>query len=116
MINPGFTKLQSYPFERLAQLIQGITPSTSKLPITLSIGEPKHTTPRFIIEAASNHLQEGLSIYPATRGATNLRKTIASWLAQRFHLPIETIDPERHAIFYLSMELVKRSLQLLTAL
>ncbi|BAW80658.1 succinyldiaminopimelate transaminase [Candidatus Nitrosoglobus terrae] len=67
MINPRFTKLQSYPFERLAQLIQGITPSASKSPITLSISELKHATLSFIIETAISHLQEGLSIYPTTR-------------------------------------------------
>lgn len=97
MINPDLNKLQPYPFERLAQLIQGTIPPPSKSPIALSIGEPKHTTPGFIIEAAISHLH-GLSTYPTTRGLGIFRETIATWLAQRFHLPTGIIDPERHIL------------------
>jgi N-succinyldiaminopimelate aminotransferase len=97
MINPGLTELQPYPFERLTQLIKGIVPPPSKSPIIFSIGEPKHATPNFIIEAAISHLQ-GLSTYPTTRGTAAFREATASWLAQRFHLPTEVIDPERHIL------------------
>lgn len=97
MLNPDLNKLQPYPFERLARLIQGIIPPPSKSPIALSIGEPKHTTPDFIIEAAISHLH-GLSTYPTTRGMGIFRETIATWLAQRFHLPTGMIDPEHHIL------------------
>ena len=47
-MNPNLTLLHPYPFEKLAQLKNGITPPADKSPITLSIGEPAHETPQFI--------------------------------------------------------------------
>lgn len=96
-MNPALTKLYSYPFERLAQLIEGLTPAPGKSPIALSIGEPKHPTPGFIVEAASNHLQ-GLGAYPTTRGTAALREAIAVWLVRRFQIPAGAIDPDRHVL------------------
>jgi N-succinyldiaminopimelate aminotransferase len=96
-MNPNLSKLSLYPFERLAQLIKGIVPPPSKSPIVLSIGEPKHTTPEFIVEAAISHLH-GLATYPATRGTEALREAIATWLTQRFHLPAGAIDSEYHIL------------------
>lgn len=97
MINPNLSRLQPYPFERLAQLIKGITPPPLKSPLALSIGEPKHATPGFIVEAVISHLHS-LATYPTTRGITALRDTIAAWLTRRFHLPAEAVDSERHIL------------------
>lgn len=77
--------------------MEGMTPAPGKPPIALSIGEPKHPTPGFIVEAASSHLQ-GLSAYPMTRGTAALREAIAAWLVRRFQIPAEAIDPDRHIL------------------
>jgi N-succinyldiaminopimelate aminotransferase len=116
-MNPDLERLQPYPFERLAQLTAGIVPPAELVPISLSIGEPKHPTPGFITEAVITHLH-GLSNYPLTRGRAELRAAITAWLTRRFALPEASIDPERHvlpvngtreALFAIAQCLVDRS-------
>ena len=60
-MNPYITRLQPYPFERLATLISGIEPPTGKAPIPLFIGEPRHPPPAFIIEALARYTPDGLA-------------------------------------------------------
>jgi len=96
-MNPDLDRLQPYPFEKLAALKKGISPSMALEHIALSIGEPKHPTPGFITEAVLAHLH-GLSGYPTTKGTLELRQAIAHWLTQRFNLPVQTIDPETQVL------------------
>ena len=96
-MNPDLAKLQPYPFEKLNQLKAGVSVATPAAHIALSIGEPKHPTPPFIIDTLTRELS-GLSAYPATKGALPLRTTIAEWLTRRFQLPAASIDPERHVL------------------
>jgi len=96
-MNPNLSQLQPYPFERLAKLFEGLTPPAALQPISLSIGEPQHATPGFIIEEVITHLH-GLSRYPVTRGMPELRSAIADWLVQRFELPENSVDPERQVL------------------
>jgi N-succinyldiaminopimelate aminotransferase len=96
-MNPNLSRLQPYPFERMAKLHAGVTPPAQLAPIRLSIGEPKHPTPGFISEALIEHLH-GLSLYPATRGSVQLRETIANWLGARFTLPAGSLDPDRQVL------------------
>jgi len=92
-MTPGLTSLQPYPFERLAQLKQGLTPPAGKAHIAMSIGEPGHPTPHFIQEALLAHLH-GLGVYPNTKGLPELRAAIGNWLARRFNMPAAAINPE----------------------
>ena len=96
-MNPDLHRLHPYPFEKLAALKAGLTPPVDKLPIALSIGEPKHATPAFILAEINAHLPL-LSQYPLTKGTAVLRETIAHWLKKRFSLPVGSIDPERHVL------------------
>lgn len=96
-MNPLLDKLQPYPFEKLSQLKHGLNPPEALKPIALSIGEPKHATPRFIRDAFVTHL-DGLTQYPATKGISKLRVTIASWLQRRFNLPDAAVDPEKQVL------------------
>ncbi|PKM10239.1 MAG: succinyldiaminopimelate transaminase [Gammaproteobacteria bacterium HGW-Gammaproteobacteria-3] len=96
-MNPNIGHLHSYPFARLAQLKQGLTPPADKSPITLSIGEPQQATPALIQEALLSSLQ-GLSNYPTTKGLTEFRQTIADWLSRRFKLTPDAIDPETQVL------------------
>ena len=51
-MNPKLGLLHPYPFEKLRALLANAeTPPAGLKPISLSIGEPKHPTPAFIIEA-----------------------------------------------------------------
>ncbi|MDH3561173.1 MAG: succinyldiaminopimelate transaminase [Gammaproteobacteria bacterium] len=96
-MNPDLSRLQPYPFERLAQLYAGVKVPGDLAPIALSIGEPTHATPAFITEEVITHLH-GLSNYPTTRGIPALRAVIAAWLTRRFELPGDSLDPERHIL------------------
>lgn len=94
-MNPHLNQLQPYPFQKLRQLMEGITHTAALKPIHLQIGEPKHATPDFIRQAIIDHL-DGLSMYPTTLGAPALRNSIASWLKRRCDSP--EINPETEVI------------------
>jgi N-succinyldiaminopimelate aminotransferase len=96
-MNSRLASLQRYPFERLATLIQGITPPANKPPIKLSMGEPQHAAPAFVLEALTQNLK-GLSNYPTTKGSPALRKAIADWATKRFKLDKMKLDLERHVL------------------
>ena len=96
-MNTDLHKLQPYPFEKLRQLKKGCQPPAALDHIALSIGEPKHPTPAFITEAVLSHLH-GLSAYPLTKGAPELRQAICDWLTHRFKLPTGSLDAEHHVL------------------
>ncbi len=99
-MNPDLGRLQSYPFEKLALLKQGIEPPRGRDHLALYIGEPRHPTPTLITEALIAHLHQ-LAVYPTTRGLPALRESIAGWLTRRFRLAPAGdlgIDPERQIL------------------
>jgi len=96
-VNPNFHHLQPYPFEKLNALFSQNTttnPSKERL-IRLSIGEPQHDTPPFILAALSQYGSE-LAFYPTTLGTLSLRQSIATWLSQRH--AITQIDPDQQIL------------------
>ncbi len=118
-MNPDLSRLHPYPFEQLARLTEGIEPPRDLEPIALSIGEPKHPAPGFIIEEVITHLH-GLATYPTTKGILALREAISQWLTRRFRLPEGTVDPEhnvlpvngtREALFAFAQAVVDRTRQ-----
>jgi len=99
-MNPDLNRLHPYPFERLAQLKAGITPQCELSHIALSIGEPKHTPPAFVLEELVNSLDK-IANYPVTKGMPALRQSIANWLNRRFKLPrdgINSLDIEKNIL------------------
>jgi N-succinyldiaminopimelate aminotransferase len=84
-LNPRLRSLQPYPFERLRALLAGAAPAPSFSRIDLSIGEPKHDTPRVVTNALADAVT-GLSRYPPTAGSDALRGAIAGWLRRRHGL------------------------------
>ena len=83
-MNPELALLHPYPFEKIKQLLSSIEPA-SKAPIALSVGEPKHAAPQFVLDALVEQLRL-VETYPSTRGSDALRNSIANWLCQRFSL------------------------------
>ena len=96
-MNPELDKLHPYPFEKLAVLKNGVTANTELEHIALSIGEPKHQAPEFVMKELQQQLR-GVSAYPLTKGIPELRQAITDWLSQRFNLPNESLNPEQHVI------------------
>jgi N-succinyldiaminopimelate aminotransferase len=90
-MNPRLRQLQTYPFEKLARLKAGVEPPARLRPIAMSIGEPQHAPPDFILDA----LREGvtrLASYPPTIGSLELRTACARWLERRFALPAGAVE------------------------
>ena len=92
-MNPSLARLQPYPFERLRALLAGAKPPTDLSPISMSIGEPRHTPPQFVLDALTANL-DTLSSYPATLGIPRFRQAVADWLTRRFALPADAVNPE----------------------
>ncbi len=120
-MNPDLNLLQPYPFERLRQLLAGNQPPAGLAHINLSIGEPKHATPRLIFEALTDALPT-LSSYPNTLGSEVLRESIASWLGRRYGLPrlnaatqVMPVAGSREALFAFAQTVVDRTRPALVA-
>jgi len=94
-VNPDLERLQTYPFQKLTALLEGVTPSPARKLIPLYIGEPKHPTPEFIRRALIDNL-DGLASYPLTVGTVELREAIAGWLKRRYRL--DAVDPQSEII------------------
>jgi len=92
-MNPRLTRLHAYPFERLAQLTADVRPPAELQPIAMSIGEPQHTPPRFLVRALEQNLTR-LGRYPPTRGLPELRAACARYLERRYDLPAGSVSEE----------------------
>ena len=113
-MNPLLQRLQPYPFERLKQLFSTVTPATKYPPISLGIGEPRHATPKLVLDALAAST-EALSSYPATAGLPALRQSCANWVHRRYGLTINPdtqilpINGSREALFAFAQTVVDGS-------
>ena len=82
------------PFVRLTELIAGLAPG--KPPINLSVGEPQHPVPAFVAPVLAANIAD-FGRYPPNKGIDAFRKTIATWLGNRFRLP-RAVDPESEVL------------------
>jgi len=111
-MNPLLSRLQPYPFERLRQLMAGVTPNPALRPISLGIGEPKHPTPQFILDALAAALPTGLAGYPPTAGTPELRQACAGWLRRRYGVEVDPATQvlpvlgSREALFALAQTVI----------
>lgn len=94
-MNPYLQRLEPYPFAKLQQLLSDLTPAAGKAPIALSIGEPQHESPAFVLKTIADNLHR-LSNYPTSVGLPELRNTIAAWLQRRYDLP--AVDPDTQVL------------------
>ncbi|PWQ93947.1 succinyldiaminopimelate transaminase [Leucothrix arctica] len=115
-MNSDLSRLQPYPFEKIAILKKGVQPNPELTPLSLSIGEPKHPTPTLILDSLRESIVE-IASYPGTKGKPELRKAFADWLIKRFNLPENGVDQEtqtlpvngtREALFAITQCLIER--------
>ncbi len=115
-MNPLLERLEDYPFERMNALKGDALGNPAHPHVALSIGEPKHPPPGFIVEALCEPaaLAADLATYPATRGSEALREAIASWLAGRFQASVDPatqilpVSGTREALFSFAQAVVGR--------
>lgn len=82
------------PFQRLNEQLKGIEPG--RAPITMTIGEPKHQPPGFVIEVLDQN-KGGFRRYPAIRGTEEFRAAVGTWLKKRYSLS-EAFDANKSII------------------
>jgi N-succinyldiaminopimelate aminotransferase len=113
-VNDRLALLTAYPFERLARLKAGRTPPAGLAHIAMSIGEPRHAPPAFVIEALRQNLGK-LDSYPATAGLPETRASCAAWLGRRFGVRIDgdtmvlPVNGTREALFSFVQAVVSTS-------
>lgn len=93
-MNPDLGRLVAYPFERLARLKAPLKAPAGLRHVALSIGEPKHAPPPFVLQALRDGMDE-LGSYPATKGLDETRDACARWLERRFALKPASVDAGR---------------------
>ena len=96
-MNLDLNLLHPYPFEKLAALKAAVTPPAELNDIMLSIGEPKHEPPAFVLETLVKNLNK-LSNYPTTKGIPELREAIATWASKRFTLAAGSFTADKHVL------------------
>ncbi len=111
-MNPRLELLEPYPFAKLRELFAGTTPAQQR-EIKLSVGEPQHAAPAFVIEEIAANLQR-VTNYPLTAGMPPLREAIAAWLQRRFKLAAVDADTQvipvngtREALFAFAQTVVR---------
>ncbi len=83
-----FMNFETYPFEKLAALLEGVTPNSAYAELSLTIGEPQFDTPTFILDALNQH-SPLLNKYPKTAGESVLREAMLHYVSVRFGLELK---------------------------
>lgn len=97
MLNPRLDDLMTYPFERLARLLDGLAPPAGVVPISMALGEPKLAPPAFVArEIAAAAADWGR--YPPNRGTPGFRTAVADWLGARYGLPAGFVSGETNVL------------------
>jgi aspartate/methionine/tyrosine aminotransferase len=84
----GKMRFETYPFEKLSRLLEGIEPNSAFEPLSLTIGEPQFDTPKFILDALNKN-SKLLNRYPKTAGEQLLRDGMLKYLSNRFELVLD---------------------------
>lgn len=110
-MNPLLAKLQPYPFERLKELFLSLTPNPAYAHISLGIGEPRHATPRLVLDALAGATAE-LAMYPPTAGSPAFRDACAGWVQRRYGVALDPatqvlpVNGSREALFAFAQAVV----------
>ena len=97
MTHPHLEQLHPYPFEKLKALKAELTPPAHLSHIPLSIGEPKHTPPQFVLDNLVANINQ-VSTYPTTKGTDELRQAISEWASKRFSLTANSLQADKHIL------------------
>jgi len=81
-MNNQLNQLHPYPFEKLRGLFGSHPKLSAPETINLSIGEPKHPVPEFVLPIWNQGVNV-LNRYPKTRGTEALRAAISQWISLR---------------------------------
>lgn len=80
-----FSNLPEYAFPRLRALLDHHQPGG--VPVSMSIGEPRHELPPFLADVLNAHL-DGFARYPSNDGISSLLVSIQGWIARRYRVDL----------------------------
>jgi len=78
---------ETYPFEKLTQLLDGIIPNNNFKPSSLTIGEPQFQTPQFIQDELKD-TTSFLNKYPKSSGEDFLKDSMINFVKKRFDVKL----------------------------
>ena len=87
-----FSNLPAHAWPRLRALLD--VNDGGGAPIHMTIGEPKHEFPQWVMDVIAKH-SEGFNKYPPNDGAPELKQAIASFVHRRYGV---AADPESHVM------------------
>ncbi len=79
---------ETYPFEKLNELLAGILPNEKYKPSSLTIGEPQFETPQFIQDELKNTTNL-LNKYPKSAGEDYLKESMINFVKRRFDIVLK---------------------------
>lgn len=80
---------EKYPFEKLTELLEGITPDKKYTPSSLTIGEPQFDTPQFIQKELQDTAYR-LNKYPKSAGLDELKEAMLNFVNTRFNVKLNS--------------------------
>ena len=81
-------KFETYPFEKLNRLLDGITPNPKYDLLSLTIGEPQFETPKIIQDELKSKTSL-LNKYPKTVGEEVLKTSMINFVKNRFGVELD---------------------------
>lgn len=92
MFPERISNLPAYPFARLRALLDPHAPGGR--PLNMSIGEPAHAFPPWIMRIIQDH-SAGFNSYPPNDGTPELRNAISTWIEKRYGV---LLHPDKNVI------------------
>ncbi|MEM6903161.1 MAG: aminotransferase class I/II-fold pyridoxal phosphate-dependent enzyme, partial [Pseudomonadota bacterium] len=96
-INPRINALPDYPFQRLRNLLDPITPTHNGEPLNLTIGEPQGVPPQWMNEVITEHAHLW-GKYPPIDGTPEYRQAARNWMVRRYGKAAEALDPDKNIL------------------
>jgi aspartate/methionine/tyrosine aminotransferase len=82
---------ETYPFEKLNELLKDVTPNTKYTFSNLTIGEPQFNTPKFIQDELKNTTNL-LNKYPKSGGEEYLYNSMIGFVKNRFNITLKNTE------------------------
>jgi N-succinyldiaminopimelate aminotransferase len=92
-VNSRVDRLTDYPFSRLRQLLNGLSPPAGIEKLILSIGEPQQSPALLARSVEANH--EDWWRYPSLDGTEGFRQAVAGWCGRRFGIAPDLLAKPR---------------------
>jgi N-succinyldiaminopimelate aminotransferase len=92
-VNGRVDRLTDYPFSRLRQLLDGLSPPSGMKPLILSIGEPRQSPAQIAQSVEANRADWWR--YPSLDGTGHFRQAVAGWCHRRFGIAPEFLAKPR---------------------